>query len=304
MSSSGHSVNPGIARTMTGLLERTRTRRTFSKDSFTSPATNASSPPSKSKTAKVDDLLAEQSRLQTELEKAVHDCNVAEKGKAEAERQSQDSLQLLAKERQASEDLKAEKEEAMKDADASKSALRAAEERMEEMEKENRIAKEQLEQELAEARRTAEEMKENLLEAERNLAEAEQIKLRALTEAETNSQALEHAIQLADRYRTAAEQMAKEKSDSEEAARESLERARQEAESSKAALGEVERRVSDEREAREKAERELRRRNEEIPAPHTLFGYAMSTFKTRETASGSSHRGPSSSSWTTGCVIA
>ncbi|KAJ4478272.1 hypothetical protein J3R30DRAFT_2882816 [Lentinula aciculospora] len=303
MSSSSHSVNPGIARTMTGLLERTRTRRTFSKDSFTSPAaTNTSSPPAKSKTAKVDDLLAEQSRLQTELEKAVHDGKVAEKGKAEAERQSQDSLQLLAKERQVSEDVKAERDDALKEVDSSRSALHAAEERAEKAEEESRAVREQLEEELAEARRLAEEMKEKLAQAEKDLAEAEQAKRSAIIEVEAKRQALEQALQLTDRYRTAAEQMAKEKSESEQVSRQSLEQAKQEVESSRAALGEVERRISDEREAREKAERELRRRNEEIPAPHTLFGYAMSTFKSRETASGNSHRG--SSSWVSGCVIA
>ncbi|KAJ3989638.1 hypothetical protein F5890DRAFT_1549428 [Lentinula detonsa] len=304
MSSNGHGVNPGIARTMTGLLERTRTRRTFSKDSFTSPATNTSSPPSKSKVPKVDDLLAEQSRLQTELEKAVHDCKVAEKGKAEAERQSQDSLQLLVKERQTLEDAKAEKEEAIREADVSKNALRAAEERAEKADEESRAARERLEQELVEARRLAEETEKKLTEAESSLAKAEQARLIAITDAEAKRQALEQALKLTDRYRTAAEQMAKEKSESEEASRESLERAKQEAESSRAALGEVERRVNNEREARETAERELRRRNEEIPAPHTLFGYAMSTFKARETSSGSSRRGSSSSSWPTGCVIA
>ncbi|KAJ3869468.1 hypothetical protein EV359DRAFT_59841 [Lentinula novae-zelandiae] len=302
MSANGHGVNPGIARTMTGLLERTRSRRTFTKDSFTAPATP--SPPSKPKTPKVEDLLAEQSRLQTELEKAVQDCKVAEKGKAEAELRSQDSLQLLAKERQASQDVKAERDEAVKDADTSKIALRAAEERAEKAGEESRAAREKMEEELKEARRLAEEMEGKLVQAEKDLAEAEQAKLAAMTEVEAKRQALEQALQLTDRYRVSAEQMATEKSELEQVSRQSLERARQEAQSSRAALGEVERRVSEEQEAREKAERELRRRNEEVPTPHTLFGYAMSTLKSRDHTNGNSTRGSSSSSWISGCVIA
>ncbi|KAJ3821677.1 hypothetical protein F5880DRAFT_778963 [Lentinula raphanica] len=272
MNSSGYSLTPGIARRMTDLLDRTPLRRTFSRDSLTSISSN-------SKPAKVDDLLAERSKLQNELDQVLHDCKVAEEGKAEAERQLQVSLQHLAKERQVTENSKAEKEEARKEAgalkdsldaaegrvaqmevslkemDRLKDTLRAAEERTEQMKKEGQVARERLEQELAEVRSCLEEMKEKLNEAERNFSETERAKTLAITEAEETKEALEEAIHLAERHRTTAEQIGKEKSESDEAFRKSLEHAKQELESTNTVLGDVERRLNDERDAREKAEK-------------------------------------------------
>ncbi|KAE9402956.1 hypothetical protein BT96DRAFT_517980 [Gymnopus androsaceus JB14] len=131
-----------------------------------------------------------------------------------------------------------------------------------------------MEQNLNEAERLGNEARGKLAKVEKDLEEAEQMKQAALMEAESARQALAQALQLADRYRVGADQLANEMRESKQLSRESLEKAKQEAESSRAALVEVERRVGDEREARERAERELRKRNDEI-VPHTLFGYRL-----------------------------
>ncbi|KAF9066921.1 hypothetical protein BDP27DRAFT_1423358 [Rhodocollybia butyracea] len=129
------SINPGIARAMTGLLERTRTRRTFtslSSSSTTSVSSLASvsTPVPKSK-PKVNDLLAECSQLRTSLEKAADDYRVLEKQKNDTENQSQEILQQLIIERETSGTLRTERDNAVNDAGASRKAVLEAEERAE-----------------------------------------------------------------------------------------------------------------------------------------------------------------------------
>ncbi|KAJ3971512.1 hypothetical protein EV361DRAFT_911003 [Lentinula raphanica] len=102
----------------------------------------------------------------------MHDSNIAEKAKAAADCQLQDSLRLLSNERQTSEKLKVAKEDAMRSVEALRNALRKAEERMNEMEKESRTTQERQEQNSQKACRLAEQTKEELVAAESDLDEA------------------------------------------------------------------------------------------------------------------------------------
>ncbi|KAJ3769045.1 hypothetical protein FB446DRAFT_238393 [Lentinula raphanica] len=72
--------------------------------------------------------------------------------------------------RQTSEKLKVAKEDAMRSVEALRNALRQAEERMNEMEKESRTTQERLEQNSQKACRLAEQTKEELVAAESELA--------------------------------------------------------------------------------------------------------------------------------------
>ncbi|KAF9056736.1 hypothetical protein BDP27DRAFT_1433612 [Rhodocollybia butyracea] len=108
------AINPALARTMTSV------RRTFSKDSFASVKSSSPMPTPASKSKpKAKDLLAERSQLETNLEKAANDYEVSEKRRADAEQ------------REVSEALRTEKDNALKDAEALRKTAREAEERAE-----------------------------------------------------------------------------------------------------------------------------------------------------------------------------
>ncbi|KAF9066318.1 hypothetical protein BDP27DRAFT_1423973 [Rhodocollybia butyracea] len=219
------ATNPGITRSMTGLLERARPRRTptalsssstTSLSSLASVSTPVAAPVSKLK-PKVNDLLAERSQLQADLEKAANDFKVSEKQKADAEGQSQEILQQLTKEREISKALRRERDNAVTDAEASRKAAFEVDERAKESrkaaleaeqraaraekaDKDSQLAREKLEKGLKETERLKEEMSERVKRVEKELAETEQARMVALKEAESLRGSLTQALQLGVQY--------------------------------------------------------------------------------------------------------
>ncbi|KAF5379977.1 hypothetical protein D9757_010262 [Collybiopsis confluens] len=215
-------LNPSIAHTMAGLLERTRSRRTFTKDTFspgspssstTSIPSSASAPgaPSTPSTGGVSISLFSpfgSTKSSSSKPKLEGECKVAEKGKGESDRRSQDTLLLLEKEREVSETLRTERDSALKGAEDARNALHEAEQNAQVAAEEARLAIEKLEEDLNQVKGVVKELEEKVAKVEVDLGEAEESRQAALVQAESTKHALDQAVQLVDQFRMAADQLA------------------------------------------------------------------------------------------------